>query len=598
MGANDEIAARLNEIAQLMELLGEDGFRVNAHTRAARAVESLAEDITLLAQDRTALLAVEGIGPKIADKIIEYCTGGAIAELDALREKVPKGLPALLALPGVGPKTVRALWQDLHVTDLAGLERVIADGTILKLPRMGEKAVQKIKDAIALASQGQERLHLGRAWEVAQRIAESLRTLKGVALVEPAGSLRRGRETVGDLDFVVAMDKVHDVELVMDAFTRAEGVERVIVKGETKSSVRVRVGGDSRTIQADVRVVPRESFGSALQYFTGSKEHNVRVRALAQEKGWTLNEWGLFKESEWRAYHDAPKGKSMPRPVVPCGSEEQVYKALGLTLPPPETREGYRELERAEWGDLVAIEDIASELHAHTDASDGALSIEGLARAAHARGFHTVCVTDHSQSSTIARGLKPDRMRAHIDAVREADQTIGKKLGIRILAGSEVDILADGSLDYKDELLKKLDIVVASPHAALSQDSSTATKRLLRAIEHPLVHVLGHPTGRLILQRRGLEPSMGELFAAAKEHDVAMEINSHWLRLDLRDSHVRQGVEADCLFAIDCDVHAPGDFDNLRFGIATARRGMLNRERCVNSWGSEKLRAWLQKKRG
>ncbi len=598
---NEAVAARLEEIARLLDLLGEDGFKVNAHARAARAIEALPGSVAALAGDKKALLAIEGIGPKIADKIIELCEHGKITEHEELKAKVPNGLLDVMQVPGLGPKTVRAMWQTLKITDVASLKRAIDDGSLLTLPRMGEKAVEKIKASLALAEQGNERLHLGRAWPIAEALAAHLRAVPGVAQVQPAGSLRRGKETVGDLDFVVSMKKGRedDAATVMEAFRTAPGVQAVMVTGETKTSVRVGVGDGKRSIQADVRVVPAGSFGSALQYFTGSKEHNVRLRGLAQSKGLTLNEWGLFKDAEWRAYHESTQSKAkghkpLPMPKAVAGAtEESIYGALGVALPPAEAREDRGEFDAQSPLELISVEQVRAELHAHTTASDGVLSIEQLVRAAHARGFHTIAVTDHSQSSTIARGLKPDRMREHIKAVRAVNESLGKELGIRVLIGSEVDILADGSLDYKDELLEQLDIVVASPHASLSQDPPTATKRLLKAIAHPRVHILGHPTGRLILQRKGLEPAMDEIMSAAREHDVALEINAHWLRLDLRDTHVRMATDNGCLIAINCDVHQPDDFDNLRFGVATARRGWVTPARCINTWDAKKLHTWL-----
>jgi histidinol phosphatase-like PHP family hydrolase len=289
-------------------------------------------------------------------------------------------------------------------------------------------------------------------------------------------------------------------------------------------------------------------------------------------------------------------GTDLPKAVAGA-DEEGIYAALKVAFPQPEQREDRGEFDVKQPTRLIELADIKAELHAHTTASDGAMTIEQLARMAHARGFHTIAVTDHSQSSTIAGGLKPDRLRKHIDDVHSVHAKLHKELGITVLAGSEVDILADGSLDYKDDLLAQLDVVVASPHAALTQDTEAATKRLLKAIEHPLVHILGHPTGRLVMRRGGLSPDMARLFAAAKQHNVAMEINAHWMRLDLRDTHVRQAVNAGCVIAIDCDVHAPSDYDNLRFGVMTARRGWLTADMCINTWDAKKLHAWLKSKR-
>ena len=622
MSSNEQVAGKLEAIAQMMELLGEDGFRVNAHNRASRAVAGLAEDVAVLANSREALLAIDGIGPKTADKIIECVRTGTIAEYEELSAKVPVGVREILALPGLGPKTARAMWQILGIDSFAKLKAAIADGSLKTLPRMGDKAIAKINEAMAMAAETAQRHWIGPAWTVAQRVIGELKKHGSVARIEPAGSMRRGKETVGDLDILVALKegKEADAEALIAMACKMAGVTQVISAGVTRASLRVLVdaggtrwGGDEQaensgattahskgpTIQTDVRVVPLRSFGAAMQYFTGSKDHNVRLRALAQDQGLTLNEWGLFDDAIWKKHHTKGKvedGTDLPKAVAGA-DEEGIYAALKVAFPQPEQREDRGEFDVKQPTRLIELADIKAELHAHTTASDGAMTIEQLARMAHARGFHTIAVTDHSQSSTIAGGLKPDRLRKHIDDVHSVHAKLHKELGITVLAGSEVDILADGSLDYKDDLLAQLDVVVASPHAALTQDTEAATKRLLKAIEHPLVHILGHPTGRLVMRRGGLSPDMARLFAAAKQHNVAMEINAHWMRLDLRDTHVRQAVNAGCVIAIDCDVHAPSDYDNLRFGVMTARRGWLTADMCINTWDAKKLHAWLKSKR-
>lgn len=602
MSFNAAAAECFERISKLMDLLGEDSFRSAANAKAARILGDLAEDLAGLAAGtdaKTRLQEIEGIGPKLADKIIEFRTTGKMKELEELRGKVPPGLVALLEIPGLGAKTAAVLWKQGGVTDLASLKRIIADGTILTLPRMGEKSVAKLKESMALVEAGQERLLLGPAMGVAERFVTAMKRVRGVERVEAAGSLRRGKDTIGDIDVLVATT---DPSGASAAFVKVEGVRSVIVAGESKTSVRASVDADSgrwtfegevekgRTVQVDLRVVPRESWGAALMYFTGSKEHNVKLRQRALDRGFTLNEYGLFPEDG----EDVPPQKRGVKPVA-AGSEEEVYAALGLGWIPPELREDRGELGIEKVPAMVRIEEIRAELHAHTTASDGRMSIVELAEAAKARGFHTVAVTDHSRSSVVANGLSVERLLEHIGAVHAARK---KVKGIEILAGSEVDILADGSLDYPDEVLAKLDIVVASPHTALSQDSPTATKRLVRAIENPHVNILGHPTGRIIGRRAGLSPEWASIFAAAKAHDVALEINSHWMRLDLRDVHVRAAVEAGCVLAIDCDVHWAEDFDCLRFGVATARRGWLPPERCVNTWGAGRLWEWLGMSRG
>ena len=590
MSVNADIARLLAEMAEMMEVLGENRFRVAALERAARVIAGLGQDLGSLAEDRSALTAIDGVGEKIANKIQEFVRTGRITEHDEYAAKIPAGLLDVLRLPGLGPKTVGILWREKGVESIADLERIITDGSILDLPRMGEKAVGKISAAIAFARTSHGRTPLGRAAPVVSRIIERLGKAPGVQRVVCAGSFRRGRDTVGDLDILASGE---DAESIGAAFRDSAGVTGVLAAGATKSSVRMALDPDKpdRRIQVDLRVVPDEAFGAALLYFTGSKDHNVRLRERAIERGMTLNEYGLFRHDD-RAMKQPPQ----ERGVTPIASktEADIYAALGLPELPPEIREDRGELALERAPALIELGDIRAELHAHTTASDGKLSIEELAREAKRRGFHTIAVTDHSGSQTIAHGLSSERLRAHVAAIHEANAKIK---GIAILAGAEVDILADGSLDYDDDTLALLDVVVASPHWALTQKPGPATTRLLRAIEHPLVDIIGHPTGRLIGKREGLSPAMDELAAAAAEHDTALEINAHWMRLDLRDAHVRVAVDAGAWLAIDCDVHAASDFDNLRFGVTTGRRGWLTADRCVNTWTARRLTTWLKKRR-
>ncbi len=585
---NQALATRFEQIAAMLELLGADSFRVSAHRKVARVIEDSSEDFGALAADRDALLAIEGIGAKTADKIIEFATTGEIVEHRELGEKVPAGLMDVLAVPGVGPKTAKLLWENLGVTDLAGLKKVIDNETILTLPRMGAKSVEKIRSAIAFHESAGARTPIGIALPIAERFAERVRELQGVKQCQFAGSLRRGRDTIGDIDLICAASDKHAIS-VGEAFRAFPEVTEVLAAGDTKSSVRAQV--DGVRIQIDLRVVDPSQFGAALLYFTGSKAHNVRLRERAQKKGLTLNEYGLFKDDG----EPAPQNRGAKS--LAGKTEGDIYDALETAAPPPEIREDLGELAHDPGHDfgLITLQDIKAELHAHTTASDGALSILELAAEAKRRGFHTIAITDHSKTQQVARGLDRKRLLEHIEAIRAAQDEIE---GITILAGSEVDIMPDGSLDYKDDLLERLDVVVASPHWSLTQKPAEATKRLLKAIEHPLVHIIGHPTGRLINRREGLSPDMGELFAAAAEHDTALEINSHWLRLDLRDTHVRGALAAGCLITIDCDVHGTTDFDHLRYGVLTGRRGGLTPDRCLNAWSRSKLHTWLAAKRG
>ncbi len=586
-----------NEMSQMIELLGGDRFRVNAHAKAARVLKDTTTDIESLANDgdTKSLVALEGIGKGTASKLIELAQNGTMSEYDELRDQIPKGLMDVLEIPGLGPKTVKLMWDEKNVESIEDLLKIIEDGTILELPRMGQKTVDNIKESIEFMAQSGGRLHIGIAQGVADRFVEMMSAVKGTTKCAFAGSLRRGKETIGDIDILIATS---DPEAAREAFTNAKGVMKVLANGEKKASIRVAIedessrwgAEDNTALQIDLRIVDEGAWGAALMYFTGSKEHNVRLRERAIKQGMTLNEYGLFKDDGSDKTPPQDRGE---KPLA-CKTEEAIYTTLGVPYFPPTIREDRGEINLDKTPELIQIEDIKSELHSHTTASDGKMSIEESAAIAKSRGFHTLAITDHSQSSAVAGGLSPERLRKHIKAVREANKKIE---GITILPGSEVDILVDGTLDYDDDLLAELDVVVASPHAGLRAKPKQATKRLLKAIEHPLVHIIGHPTGRLIERRPGLEPDMNEIFAAAIEHNVALEINSHWMRLDLRDIHVRAAVEAGCLIAIDCDVHRADDYENIRFGILTGQRGWLTPERCLNTWSKQRLHKWLGSKR-
>lgn len=580
MSTNRDVSACFERIASLLEVLDSNGFKINANRKVARILRDLPENLGNYKDDRKGLLAIDGIGAGSADRILEFLQTGTIEELERLSGEVPKGLTELLDVPGLGPKTVRRLWQEVEVTSITRLQSAISDGTLEAMPRMGAKTIANIADSLAFMETAGDRLGIGTAMPIAETLVERLGELKGTRRITFAGSLRRGRETIGDVDLLAVTD---DAAELSAAFTESPEVVKILARGETKCSVRLEQG-----LQVDLRMVDEEAFGAALMYFTGSKEHNVLLRERAIKHGLRLNEYGLFPD-------DGQKQTPQSRGIAPKASatEESIYQALDLPFHPPELREERDDLAKAP-PELVDVDSIRSELHSHTNASDGTLTILELAMVAKSRGLHTIAVTDHSRSSVQANGLSADRLLAHIEAIHEVDSEIK---GIRVLAGSEVDILADGSLDYDDELLARLDLVVASPHVALRQDSAKATKRLLKAIRHPLVHIIGHPTGRIINRREGLSPDMSALVEAASESRTALEINANPLRLDLRDSHVRLAVEAGCLVSIDTDAHRAEDFDLLRYGVLTARRGRLGPDQCVNTWTAKRLHAWLESKR-
>jgi len=588
MSTNQELSRVFEQMAAALELLGANPFRANSNERVARAIRDLTDDVRdFVAHDPATagrrLAEIAGIGKGSAAKILEYVETGKLAEHQELLAKVPRGLFEVLEVPGLGPKAVKLMWDELGITGLDELrERLATDPeAVAGLPRMGMKKVENIRKGLEFSARAHARTPLGRARPIALRLRDELGAMPGVKRLDYAGSLRRGRETIGDLDFLVAGD---DLGPVRERFVTLPEVTEVLAHGDTKCSVRLEAAGVA--IQADLRLVPEAAYGAALMYFTGSKEHNVRLREIAVKRGMRLNEYGLFRGTEERPQD------SGTAPAA-AATEEEIYAALGLPYVPPELREDRGELDGVP-ARLIEAGDVRAELPAHTTASDGKLSIAELAAVAKARGFHTLAVTDHSVSQVLANGLTAERLLEHLEKVRAADAEID---GIRILAGAEVDVLPDGRLDFEDDVLARLDVVVASPHAALGQDPKTATARLLKAIRHPLVHVLGHPTGRLIGRREGLSPDMGALFAAAAKHDVALELNANWQRLDLRDVHVKGALEAGCKIAIDTDAHREAHFDMLVYGVLTARRAGLEPAACVNTWSAEELHAWLRSKR-
>ena len=582
MSANQQLAAIFGQMADALDLLGENAFRVNAHRRVARTLEDMAEDaVDLVQRDPAALRAIPGFGDATVKKVAEFAEHGAVKEHAELVAQIPAGLFDVLQIPGLGPKRVRVLWQDGNVTDLATLKAKLADGSLAGLPGMGAKTLQNIQESLEFMERSAGRVRLGRALPVAEALVAMLAQVKGATQVAYAGSLRRGRETIGDVDIVAA---AADGAPLHQALRQAPGVTKVLASGETKTSVRLESG-----LQVDLRTVHADQYGAALLYFTGSKEHNIRLRERAQQRTLRLNEYGLFPDDG----QPAPQERGVK--AVAGRTEESIYQALDLWWVPPELREDSGELEHHPPKDLVRVEDIRADLHTHTKASDGTLSIQEMAEEAIRRGLKVLAITDHSRSSAQANGLSTERVREHAAEVRRVAAHYKDRLAL--LCGSEVDILADGSLDYPDEVLAELDVVVASPHTSLKAAPEVATERLLKAVRHPLVHIIGHPTGRIINAREGLSPDIALLAREAKAHHTALEVNSNSARLDLRDAHVRVCVETGTLVAIDTDAHAAEDFDQLRYGVTTARRGWLGCAQCVNTWETAALLKWLRSKR-
>jgi DNA polymerase (family 10) len=503
---------------------------------------------------------------------------------------VPAGLLPLMEISNLGPKTIALLWKERGVTNLEQLIQALEGGTAATLKGLGPKKIESIKQGIAFLARSAGRIGIGEALPIAQALVARLAQVKGVKDTRIAGSLRRRRETIGDVDLLCALDAGASGEEVAAAFAAFPEVERVLGQGATKASV-ITAGG----LQVDLRIVPEENFGAALLYFTGSKDHNVKLRGLCQEQGLTLNEWGLYKVAEYDRAQKVTAQAPRATPVA-SRSEADIYQKLGLPFIEPELREDRGEIEAAKarkLPPLIAVADIRGDLHSHTTASDGVASIEQMAQAAAARGYAYLAITDHSKSQVIANGLDAPRLLKHVAAIRKAADRIK---GIKLLAGCEVDILVDGRLDFEADVLKELDIVVASPHASLKQDSAKATDRLVRAIETRYVNIIGHPTGRLINSREGLPLDFGRIYKAAA-NGTALEINAGYPRLDLDETHARGAIEAGVMLSIDTDAHSPEGFGGIGYGIGVARRAWVTAAHVINCLDWMQLLAFLSRKR-
>lgn len=555
---NKQIAATFYSLADILEIKGEDAFRVNAYRRAARVIEDLATDIAVLAEAGE-LTTLPGVGAGTAGRIEEYLRTGKMQDHEEQRKTLPKGLLELLEVPGLGPKTIGLVWKSLGVKSLAGLKRALRGGKILDLPGMGKKRVENIQAAVRAYESRSGRLTLGAVLPTAEAVLAELREATGIDGAALAGSVRRFRETIGDVDVLVASAAPAPV---IAAFTTLECVAEVLAAGTTKASVRT-----VDALQVDMRVVEPDSWGAALMYFTGSQAHNVRLRGLAQSLGMKLNEYGLFK-GERR---------------VAGRTEEAVFQKLGLPYIEPELREDRGEVEAALDGRLPALiepSDIKGDLHVHSNWSDGHSSIEEMARAAKRRGHRYVSINDHTRSLGIAHGLSVDRLEAQMEEIDAVNKGIS---GFRVLKGTEVDILSDGTLDLPDELLERLDVVVASIHSGFGQPEDRITGRMLSAIENPHVDVIGHPTGRLLGTRDPYAVDLERVMARAAETGTALEMNAWHERLDLNDVNSRRAAEIGVPLAISTDAHHPDHLDLMELGVRTARRGWLEPSSVLNT---------------
>ncbi|MCK9586067.1 DNA polymerase/3'-5' exonuclease PolX [Methanothrix soehngenii] len=570
---NREIAGILYQMAELLELHAENRFKIIAYSRAARAIESLTEDIEQVCRDGR-LEGIPGVGKAIAEKIKEYLRTGRIQSHQDLLADTPQGLAELLQISGLGPKTVFMLHEKLNITNLDELEKAAREHRIRRLPRMGVVREKNILKSIERYRKRSNRILYSTAESIVDEILTYLGGIEGLEHATAAGSYRRRKETVGDIDILATAARPEEI---VAAFVKMPLVEEVLAKGPTKASVIM-----NDTIQVDLRIVEHRSYGTVLQYFTGSKEHNVSMRQLALDRGYSLSEYSLTRLANGQdLFFD---------------QEEEVYQALGLQYIPPELREDRGEIEAALGGKLprlVEAKDIRGDLHVHSIWSDGRASIIELAQAARSMGYEYIALSDHSPSVGIAGGIGREKMEEKIEAVAEANDSLE---GITILMGAEVDIKADGSLDYPDDLLERMDVVVASVHMAQQQKERTITGRLISAIENQNVDIIGHPTGRIINQREPSDMDFHAVLEAAARAGTALEINAHPSRLDLNDVNARAAKEMGVQMSINSDAHDAGQLLNMKYGINVARRAWLEKKDLINAMDLKDLIQFLKKK--
>jgi DNA polymerase (family 10) len=570
---NSQIAEVFENIAGLLEMKAESSFAVRAYQRAARTIDRLPTQLEQMVREEHDLRELPGIGKAISEKIGELVDTGRLQYYAKLRSEFPEGILDLMHVPGLGPKTTMRVWKDLGVTTLTELERAIRDGRMAQLPRMGEKATDNILRHIKFARSSADRTPVARAIPAARRVIAALRErCPGITRLSASGSLRRFEETIGDIDLVCAAGEPTEP---LDALVNLPEVEEVLGHGDTKASVILSDG-----IQIDLRVVPDKNFGALLQYFTGNKQHNILLRDRANRLGLSLNEYGLT---------DTATGE-----LTEFADENALYARLGLQYVPPEIRQGLGEVEAALKNAipaLVQVEDILGDLHVHTDWSDGRDAMEQMLAAAIERGLQYVAITDHSVGRGIANGLDPERLRSHMARLRDLDGTIG---GLKVLCGTEMDIRADGSLDYADDVLAGLDWVIGSVHSAMAQGPEQMTERIIKAMRNPHVAVIGHLTTRLIGERQPIDADFEAVFKAAADTGTALEINASPERLDLKDLHVQRARELGVPLVISTDSHTTEALDNVQYGVAVARRGWCEPGHILNTWPLDEFLAFLK----
>lgn len=576
---NREVAEIFERIGDMLAIRGDNIHRILAYRRASESIADLSRDINAI-QAAGELTDIPGIGSTLAEKIEEMLTTDRLAFYERLAEEVPPSLVELLRVEGLGPKRVKTIYETLGITSLDGLREAAEAGALRQLPGLGAKSEEKIIAALdALQRHGDDRTLLGVAWPIAMEILEELDKVPEVVKSDVGGSLRRMRETTGDIDLLVA---AQDSAPIMETFKALPQVESVLVSGPSKTTVQLHNG-----LQVDLRVLAPERWGTLLSYFTGSKEHNVRLRELALDRGLSLNE---------HAFRPIVDGQATEEGEITCSSEEEVYAVLDLPYICPRLREDRGEIEAAREGKLPTLVEetnVAGDLHVHSTWSDGKLSILAMAKAAKARGLRYIVITDHSQSLGVANGLTAERLFQQVDEIRRANEALGPDF--RVFHGTEMEIKADGSMDYPDDVLARLDFVIASLHVSLSQPRDQVTARALAAIDNPHVHMLGHPTGRLLPDRPPADLDMEKIFMAASRTGTILEVNANPHRLDLRDVHVRRALRLGVKIAINTDAHSARDLDLMRFGVATAQRGWATSGDVVNTWPLQKFAAYLER---
>jgi DNA polymerase (family 10) len=571
---NITIARLLDETASLLEIDASDPFRIRSYRRAAEAVEQQTTQLATIAHpdsDPKLLLAIPGIGKGMAANILALVATGTIPLREELLTKYKPTMLELLRLPGMGPKTVALVWSALQISDIDALEAAAKAGHLNKLPRMGEKFTAKLLKGIEDYRRNSSRFRIDQAVDHADKISALILAFPGIDQITPAGSLRRGRETVGDLDLLVTGPACEPnvVSAAVEHVASLPLIDKLLAKGQNKVSFTLR-----NNLQVDVRLLPRSGYGAALQYFTGSKMHNVALRQRALKQGLTLSEYALARLDD--------------NTIVAAASEAEIYNALGLDYIPPELRENSGEIEAAAahtLPNLVTLADIRGDLHMHTDATDGRDTIRQMAEAARAHGLSYIAITDHSKALAMTNGLDDARALAHIKRIREVDAEFQQQYdgAFRILPGIEVDILADGSLDLDDSTLAQMDIVIASVHSRFDQPTEETTARVLRAIENPHVRILGHPTGRLVLKREPFAINLDTVLRRAAELGVAVEHNAHPARADLNDLNLRLAKQHGCKIVINTDAHATEELDMMRYGITQLRRAWLTPTDILNT---------------